>query len=156
MRCSKCSLDKPPEAYPPRGQICKACKSEATKQWARDNPEKRQAQQLRHREANREVEAARTRAWYHANKDRRRVYELERKYGLKRGEYEEMLERQGGGCAICGANESHDKNRLSVDHCHKTNRVRGILCAHCNHAIGKFTDDPARLRKAADYLEATT
>lgn len=75
-------------------------------------------------------------------------------YGLTPERYVEMLEEQGGVCAICGTDEWPGKdNRPHVDHDHSTGRVRGILCSHCNHGLGKFRDDPKRLRAAAEYLE---
>lgn len=75
-------------------------------------------------------------------------------YGLTPEQYAEMLEEQGGVCAICGTDEWPGKgNRPHVDHDHSTGRVRGILCSHCNHGLGKFRDDPERLRAAAEYLE---
>jgi hypothetical protein len=75
-------------------------------------------------------------------------------YGIDNGGYEEILESQGGGCAICGRT-THGKGlkRLYVDHDHKTQAVRGVLCASCNRAIGLMQDDSERLRKAADYLD---
>jgi hypothetical protein len=42
---------------------------------------------------------------------------------------------------------------VHVDHCHKTGRVRGVLCFNCNSAIGKLGDDPDAVRRAAAYLE---
>ena len=75
----------------------------------------------------------------------------DRKYGLKPGEYDHMLEQQGGGCAICKQPCARER-RLSVDHCHSTGRVRGLLCQNCNAAIGMFKDDTALLFRAIDYL----
>jgi hypothetical protein len=53
-------------------------------------------------------------------------------------------------CTICG----EITNKLSVDHCHKTNKVRGILCQECNLGLGKFKDDPELLEFARIYLLA--
>lgn len=52
------------------------------------------------------------------------------------------------GCSVCGTAE-----RLVVDHCHATERLRGTLCSHCNLALGHAFDDPSRLRALAAYLE---
>ena len=56
-------------------------------------------------------------------------------------------------CEICG----HEpvSRRLSVDHNHETDDVRGLLCFHCNYALAWFRDDPIRLRRAAEYLTRT-
>jgi hypothetical protein len=63
--------------------------------------------------------------------------------------FERMLASQGGLCALCGQR----MKVIQVDHCHRTGEVRGLLCSMCNTGLGKFGDDPARLRAAADYLE---
>jgi hypothetical protein len=83
-----------------------------------------------------------------------------RKYGLTPQTYDDLLNAQGGVCAICGEPERisqpHRKSGeepLAVDHCHKSGHVRGLLCFMCNTALGKFRDDPDLLRAAADYLE---
>lgn len=53
-------------------------------------------------------------------------------------------------CFICCKTTEH----MHIDHCHDTGAVRGSLCLNCNTALGKLRDDPALLRRAADYLEA--
>ncbi|MFB7473190.1 endonuclease VII domain-containing protein [Kitasatospora sp. NPDC056184] len=73
-------------------------------------------------------------------------------YGLAPGEYDRLFAAQGGVCAICGGTR---KQRLSVDHCHKTGAIRGLLCRMCNgRLLTAARDKPDRLRAAADYLES--
>jgi len=68
--------------------------------------------------------------------------------------YVELLNKQGGGCAICGAIANKSGKRLPVDHCHNTGKNRGILCDKCNRGVGLMNDDPTLLRKAIAYLES--
>lgn len=77
------------------------------------------------------------------------------KFGMTLEEYEALFEKQDGLCAICGTSEpgGRFKSHLSVDHDHRTGRVRGLLCGPCNTALGLVKDDPARLRAAANYLD---
>jgi predicted RNA-binding Zn-ribbon protein involved in translation (DUF1610 family) len=74
------------------------------------------------------------------------------KYGMTRQALDVLREQQGATCALCegglqGGRKEH------VDHCHETGKVRGILCSECNTGIGKLRDDPALLRRAANYIE---
>ena|SRR3990172_1429595 len=79
---------------------------------------------------------------------------LKKRYGISYDEFCRLLALQGGGCAICGAGPSNTRTwRLSVDHCHSTRKVRGLLCTRCNTALGSFKDDVALLRAAIAYLE---
>lgn len=82
-----------------------------------------------------------------------RRYNLKKVYNLSMLEYELMIVKQEGRCAICGTPES--TKRLSVDHCHKTKTktVRGLLCTQCNVAIGLFKENPQILLKAIEYLK---
>ncbi len=73
------------------------------------------------------------------------------RWGLTLEQYNGRLCIQGGGCAICGKKPGA-KRRLDVDHDEKTGKFRGILCNQCNQAIGLLGDDPARLKKAIEYL----
>jgi hypothetical protein len=85
---------------------------------------------------------------------KRREGRLLKQFGISAEQYERMLAEQGGTCALCPAVLSDGRGHmLAVDHCHATGRVRGLLCINCNQGLGKFGDDPKRLRRAADYLE---
>lgn len=87
------------------------------------------------------------RRWYH---EKGRARFLERKYGITDEAYTALLEEQCQRCAICLGTDSNMK--LSVDHDHQTGAVRGLLCRACNMGVGIFNEDPAALRRAADYL----
>lgn len=71
--------------------------------------------------------------------------------GITEEKYEEMLIIQGGVCAICGFPPK--KIRLAVDHDHKTNKIRGLLCFRCNYGLGWWSNNSDRLITAATYLE---
>lgn len=77
---------------------------------------------------------------------------LANRYGMTLEEYRGRVAAQGGCCAICG-DRPEGKQRLHVDHSHKTGAVRDLLCRACNHALGNAQDDPARLRAMIAYLE---
>jgi len=79
-----------------------------------------------------------------------------RKYGLTIEDYKNMLAEQNNGCAICGHHFSDVqtlKNRLFVDHCHSTGKVRGLLCSECNFGISKFKDNPKIIMSAYKYIK---
>lgn len=80
-----------------------------------------------------------------------------REYGVTLGFYKALYHLQGGSCAICSARpkpkSKHSPfNNLALDHCHRTGQVRGLLCDPCNLALGRFSDDPQKMRRAAEYL----
>ena len=78
---------------------------------------------------------------------------LARKYGMSIEEYNRLLEDQGYKCAICGCTGSGtDKNKFVVDHCHTTNKVRGMLCWPCNIGLGMFKDNPDLIDRVKIYL----
>lgn len=103
----------------------------------------------------RECENAYLLEWHHRNREKRlewvRNGHMRRKYGLEPGDYERLLEEQGGGCAICGADKDGTR-RLAVDHDPLTGKVRGLLCGNCNRAIGQLGHDVPRIRRAIAYL----
>ena len=73
-------------------------------------------------------------------------------YGITREAYDALYKAQDGKCAICKQECSRGRE-LSVDHCHATGRVRGLLCATCNIALGLMEDNTALLNAAIEYLE---
>ena len=84
-----------------------------------------------------------------------RKQHLKRTYGITLEEYDAMLEKQGGCCAICGTDKPGSSRRntyFSVDHCHTTGEVRGLLCHQCNTALGLIKDNPDTLTNMITYL----
>lgn len=82
---------------------------------------------------------------YRKEKDRK----LKRKYGIDLKEYEAIYAAQKGQCAIC----SRNFETLCVDHNHKNNFVRELLCNGCNGNLGRVNEDIDLLKKMAAYLE---
>jgi hypothetical protein len=80
-----------------------------------------------------------------------------KKYGLTPEQYDEMFAAQDGRCAACGQEETHRNQfgvvRLAVDHDHDSGRVRGLLCARCNRALGLLGDDASRVAGLLAYRE---
>ena len=132
-QCRKCLTDKDKVCFNKQSKTkdglspwCKTCHAEQHKIWKQKN---------RSSESRYEWE-----------------YTLNSRYGITVEKYEEMLISQRHMCAICGISQSKLKNLLSVDHCHKTGKVRGLLCSTCNWAIGAFKDDVNVILRAHDYL----
>lgn len=106
----------------------------------------------------------RTRAWQLRNphkmpsKAMKRGYDrdhnLKTKYGITHEQYEELLRRQRGRCALCRSDKPHARyGRFHIDHCHKTDRIRGLLCAKCNLGLGSLGEDVGLLYRAIDYIQ---
>ena len=73
---------------------------------------------------------------------------LKYKYNITVDEYDSMFEEQNGVCKVCGLPEIN--RRLAVDHDHKTNKVRGLLCSSCNVQLGWFERN---IINVLDYLK---
>ena len=132
--CPDCNTDKPFTDFPKCAArrdgyycYCKACSNMRSKIWREANVEKCQ------------VTARRTR--------------LRAGYGLSVEDYDDLLETQGGVCAICQG-VCPTGRRLAVDHCHVSGVVRGLLCAMCNRSLGLLRDAPANLAACLVYLAA--
>ena len=76
---------------------------------------------------------------------------MTRSTGISLVDYDAMLQRQNGACAIC----KRSGQALCVDHCHACGKVRGLLCGKCNSVLGFCGDSPAHLLMAAAYLRAS-
>lgn len=81
-----------------------------------------------------------------------------KKYGLTQDDFKRMSIEQGGACAICRSPEiaidakSGNRKNLSIDHCHTTGKVRGLLCWRCNTTIGKVNESIELLEAMQVYL----
>jgi hypothetical protein len=140
--CASCKIFKPVEEYALRtrrgGQeyrfsYCGECNKGKAGQYYRDR-----------RDADPEAARKRTRK------------AVLRQYGLTPEQYDEMIAKQDGRCAICGqfpgTTMGVDRHNLTVDHDHATGAVRELLCDFCNRGLGIFRDDPDTLIAAAMYL----
>lgn len=74
-----------------------------------------------------------------------------KQYGLTVEDYHALLSAQDGHCATCPTKGTARK-RLSVDHAHRSGRVRGLLCGRCNTLIGYLHEDDVLLENLALYL----
>lgn len=107
---------------------------------------------------NKEKENAYTRQWYRQNKERKQRVSRLWRYGLSETQYNNLLEKQNKLCPICNK-PPIKKARLSspdgfaIDHCHNTNKVRGLLCESCNKLIGYAKDSVQVLQNAISYLQ---
>lgn len=85
---------------------------------------------------------------------------LKRTYNMTYQEWQEMFDKQGGKCAICGSKGFYlNKNaqlKLVVDHDHETGEVRGMLCHNCNRALGLLQDSERILSASIKYLQGAT
>lgn len=91
------------------------------------------------------------------HKELRRAQHLLRRYKITDEQYQELFAQQDGKCACCGRTETNKHYGkaypLSVDHCHQTGKVRGLLCVECNSALGSLHDSPERVLALLAYLK---
>lgn len=137
--CNKCNQDKElSEFYKNKKSkdlhtaYCKKCSIAITKKWQQYNSHKM-------RTANKK--------WRAANPDKQLAIDIKR-YNLTVDQYRQMVMNQNGKCAICCKSQL----RLHIDHCHKTGKVRGLLCNTCNRVLGIFEDSLDRFQSAVNYL----
>lgn len=136
-KCPVCKTDKPRSQYQKNRTTkdglqwqCKPCRKVID-----CRPEKR----------------AQDRARYHRNTDGYRNQSYKRHYGITLADYNALLKKQNGACAIC-KKATGFKRKLAVDHDHQTGAIRGLLCGKCNPMIGYANDDQALLTAAIKYL----
>ncbi len=133
--------------------------SARTRAWAAANPEKRRETERKYRKANKDKIRLQKKAWRLANPAKHNAANARWKISrrMKICDFDALLKSQGGACAIClspSPNRSQS-GRLSIDHCHSTGKVRGLLCHRCNAMIGLGRDDTSILQRAISYLESS-
>jgi hypothetical protein len=125
---------------------CLECKNKASREWDKRNKERKST-------SNRE--------WYHRVKaeqpnkfpKQRREAKFKRVYGITTLEYDEMLQAQDFKCVTCGKEHvDSEKEKLRVDHCHTTQKVRGLLCHHCNVTLGLIKENIEVLEALKSYV----
>jgi hypothetical protein len=118
---------------------CKKCHLLTTKKTSQKTTEKRKKGHF-------------NKIWY--------SYYLKYKFNITMKQYEDMLKEQQGKCKICNKEETMKKRNydckkmLSIDHCHITGKIRGLLCHRCNVALGSFKDSIEILESAIHYLRS--
>jgi len=137
---------------------CKKCYNIYRKEVRKNNPKT---------EEQKEIYNTKNRAYYLKNKERKAIYskkrreinpklyrnlEYKRKYGISIEEYDKLLVQQNNSCAVCKISQSDLDYNLVVDHCHTTEKVRGLLCRNCNLALGYLKDNPETMNSAISYL----
>lgn len=142
--CTRCEQPKPLSGFHRSGtkkdrlqSRCKVCQATQAKAWKKAHPERTKAT---------------SKAWQSNNVPRRFERILRVLYGITVEDWARMFNTQKGLCEICMVGLGFDRT-THVDHCHKTGKVRGLLCADCNKGLGAFSDQPEVLRYAALYVE---
>lgn len=162
--CRKCFNEKSFVEYRPqkRGKNglrswCRECEKQYNKNLRRTDIQKyRQRDKLKGRKfrnKNREKINIEAKERRRTNPEAMRNTDLKKNYGITLQRYNEMFQNQEGSCCICKKHQNEFSKRLSVDHCHKTGKVRGLLCNNCNLAIGLFDEDLNVIKNTIYYLE---
>jgi Recombination endonuclease VII len=174
-RCPKCSEEKPftsefvhRDKTQPHG-LCYQCKTcvnadaraykmrpetkKKRRAYIEANREQIRARVKAYNEANKEHNHQVDKAYRDANREKRSAAERARRYGFSLEQWEALYHAQGGCCALCRVDLSSLSARaVHVDHCHTTNKVRGILCHDCNTSIGKLGDTPESIMRVYQYV----
>jgi hypothetical protein len=139
--CKKCNITKDLKEFHKSSRNksghfyqCKTCINNHNLNWYKNNKERSRLNGNN---------------WDQTNRLKRAEYKLKARYGINKEKYEEIFKIQEEKCAIC----QKDGLKLFVDHCHKTNIIRGLLCNNCNIALGGFRDSINALVNAIEYLK---
>lgn len=115
---------------------------------------KRRSEYFQNPEKRAKINSRRRRTYGEDRKTKNRIRALKFLYGLTLEQYDQMRLEQDFKCACCHTHESLvTKKKLYVDHNHTTNKIRGLLCATCNSALGLFKEDPVIMQNAIKYLK---
>jgi Recombination endonuclease VII len=134
--------------------------AERQKDYQDQNRDRLHRRQRAYRERHPERDRERHRVYRDANQEQARVTQLRRRHGMRPEDWSALWEAQAGRCYLCGGGLAAEKAHIDHDHsCCGPDRScetcrRGLACEQCNRAIGLARDDPDRLRRMADALEA--
>lgn len=152
--CSDCKIKKSMDDFTrdkndPSGRTynCKICRALKYKAYRLANPEKVKQTNLKNTE--------KRKLFYSSEEGKKcsRKAHLKRMYKISIEDYENKLTEQNHKCAICNQENTYDRyGVLAVDHCHVTNKIRGLLCYKCNVGLGNFNDNIQLLNSAINYL----
>lgn len=106
-----------------------------------------------YRKENQELEKQWQQAYRDTSVESRKEYARKKRYGLSKEQYNLLLEAQGNCCDICAV-EFSDTTKPHIDHCHITNKVRGILCVRCNTLLGHMGDSLEGVKKTYKKFKA--
>ena len=188
--CTNCMQSKPLEDFTKaagykdgRKNWCKPCANVRNQDWRHSNPEKARA--INNRAASTENAKVVRKAWrtsvaeetgkaydhdymvawrtknVEENPDFFWESHLRHSYHMSREQYDALLVKQNGGCAICGG-QNMDHRKLAVDHDHSCcsgqkrscgKCIRGLLCSRCNHMLGHARDNAEILASGISYLK---
>jgi hypothetical protein len=127
--------------------------NKSSKRWAKNNRERVNKNGRNYYKNNKEKRKKIMDKWLLNNKDIRKSIVLKNEYGITIDDYNQLFINQKGCCKICNNHQSQLKRQLHVDHCHKTLKVRGLLCQKCNTAIGLFEENIEAINNALIYLK---
>ena len=126
--------------------------SKRAKKYRDANKEELTVKAKNYRKKNREYICQKDREDYRKPREQNRI--LLRNFGITLEQFNAMSEARNHLCAICSRSQVKTMSRLSVDHCHKTGAVRGLLCTRCNTGIGMLEDSPEIAASAFKYLKS--
>lgn len=151
--CRKCGIDKPFSDYYKSGKYmrswCKECDLAYQRSYYAENPERVKARASNWRKRY-------SKEYSKRRKELRKKYyaaELARKHKVPKSQIESMLANRGDNCHACGkVFEAVGKHRRNLDHCHKTNVIRGFLCTRCNTILGLCDESATVLNNIKKYM----
>ncbi len=144
-KCSKCKKRKPVGAFHwqnkklrKRMAACAECNLERQRVFRKNNPDLQKKNDRASYQKNKKHRVVYARRYRIENPDKTRATNLKVKYGITIEEYDLLKGSQKSRCGICNVHENNLKKRLVVDHCHSTNKIRGLLCDTCNRFLGFY------------------
>lgn len=119
----------------------RARRNAAVKAWNKRNPEYKRAWDRANYPKVKDKSLAYCKEWRSKHKEKGRAYNWSKKYGITPTDYQRLLDKQGGVCAMC-RKPPLEAEFLAVDHDHESHVVRGLLHRTCNTALGLLGDNP--------------